>query len=62
MAREVFRTEVMETKTHPTLDLLCYQTKNLYNRAMFIFKQNYQQTKKWMSYQQLDKKLKLEDC
>ncbi|OLS32005.1 MAG: hypothetical protein HeimAB125_13290 [Candidatus Heimdallarchaeota archaeon AB_125] len=62
MVREVFRTEVMETKTHPTLNLLCYQTKNLYNRAMFIFKQSYQQTKKWLSYQQLDKKLKTEDC
>jgi IS605 OrfB family transposase len=62
MAREVWRTEVMETKTHPTLQLLCYQTKNLYNRAMFLFKQHYTNTKKWLSYQQLDRILKLEQC
>ena len=62
MAQVVWRTEVMETKSHPVLQQLCFQTKNLYNRAMFLFKQHYQQTKKWLSYQQLDKALKKEEC
>lgn len=62
MAHEVWRTEVMETKAHPPLHQLCFQTKNLYNRAMFLFKQYYYQTKKYLSYQQLDRKLKKEEC
>lgn len=61
MIREVWRTEVMETKAHPVLDQICYQTKNLYNRAMFLYKQHYTQTKKSLTYQQLDKLLKCED-
>ena len=62
MVQEVWRTEVMETSTHPVLQKLCYQTKNLYNRAMFLFKENYRLTNKYLSYQQLDRKLKKEDC
>ncbi len=62
MAQEVWRTEIMETSTHPALQQLCYQTKNLYNQAMFLFNQHYSQTKKYLSYQQLDRKLKHEQC
>ena len=62
MAQLVWRTEVMETKAHPALKQLCHQTKNLYNRAMFLFKQHYTQTKKHLSYQQLDRILKKEEC
>ncbi len=62
MAQVVWRTEVMETKKHPALQQLCYQSKNLYNRAMFLFNQHYKQTKKHLSYQQLDRKLKKEQC
>ncbi|MHA2255660.1 MAG: RNA-guided endonuclease InsQ/TnpB family protein [Candidatus Heimdallarchaeaceae archaeon] len=62
MAQVVWRTEIMETKTHPALQQLCHHTKNLYNRAMFLFKQHYLQTKKWLSYQQLDRTLKKEQC
>lgn len=62
MVQEVWRTEVMETPTHPVLQKLCYQTKNLYNRAMFLFKENYRITNKYLSYQQLDRKLKKESC
>ncbi len=62
MAQEVWRTEVMETTPHPALAYLCYQTKNLYNRTMFVFKQHYNQKNKWLSYQQLDRKLKKEQC
>lgn len=62
MAQLVWRTEVIETKPHPVLQQLCSQTKNLYNRAMFLFKQHYSRTKKWLSYQQLDRKLKKEEC
>ena len=61
MRVKVFRTEVMEAKFHPALKLLCSQTKNLYNRAMFIYKQHYSQTKKSLSYQQLDRILKKEE-
>jgi len=52
----------METNTHPALDQVCYQTKNLYNRAMYLFKQHYRQTKKSLTYRQLDKRLKIEEC
>lgn len=62
MAQIVCRTEVIETKPHTELQQLCYHTKNLYNRAMFLFKQHYSDTKKWLSYQQLDRKLKKEAC
>ena len=62
MANEVWRTEVIEAKVHLALTQLCHQTKNLYNRAMFVFKQHYTQSKKWLSYQQLDRKLKQEEC
>ena len=62
MRVEVFRTEVMEAKAHPALRQLCYQAKNLYNRAMFVYKQHYKQIKKCLSYQQLDRKLKKENC
>ena len=62
MAQVVWRTEVMETNTHPALQQLCYQTKNLYNRALYLFNQHYKQTKKYLSYQQLDRKLKQEQC
>ncbi len=62
MAQDVWRTEVIETNPTPALQQLCLQTKNLYNRAMFLFKQNYCQTKQYFSYQQLDRKLKTEKC
>ena len=62
MAQVVWRTEVMEVKTSPVLHRLCFQSKNLYNRAMFLFKQFYKKTCKNMSYQQLDRKLKTEVC
>jgi putative transposase len=62
MVQEVWRTEVMETKPHSALQRVCQQSKNLYNRAMFIFKQHYRETKNHLSYQQLDRRLKTEDC
>lgn len=62
MAQTVWRTEVIETKPNPALQKLCYQTKNLYNRAMFIFKKNYSNTRKWLSYQQLNRILMQEEC
>jgi len=62
MAQEVWRTEVMEVKPYPALSILCHQTKNLYNRAMFVFKQHYKKSKKWLTYQQLDRQLKMEEC
>jgi len=57
----VHRTEVMEVGIEPTLSLLCHQVKNLYNRANFIFKQK-QQCKIFLSYFELDRILKFEEC
>ena len=51
----------METTPHPVLHKLCYQAKNLYNRAMFLFKEHYELTQKYLTYQQLNKELKNED-
>ena len=62
MAQIVWRTEVMETKSHKVLQQVCQQTKNLYNRAMYQFKEHYRNTKKYLSYQQLDRMLKKEKC
>jgi cyclophilin family peptidyl-prolyl cis-trans isomerase len=62
MAQEVWRTEVIESPTDLVLQKLCYQTKSLYNRAMFLFRKNYSLTNKYLSYQQLDRKLKKETC
>jgi len=55
------RTEVMEVNKHPLLSKLCHRTKNLYNRANYLYKQALQQ-EKYLSYYDLDKKLKTEEC
>ena len=57
----VTRTEVMEVRKNQTLGLLCHQVKNLYNRANYIVKQR-QQRKVFLSYYDLDKALKTEEC
>ena len=56
------RTEIMEVKHHPVLSRLCHQTKNLYNRANYLFKRYKQEQGIILSYYGLDKKLKTEEC
>ncbi|MHA1418299.1 MAG: RNA-guided endonuclease InsQ/TnpB family protein [Candidatus Heimdallarchaeaceae archaeon] len=58
---EVVRAEVMETRTHPALRFLCHQAKNLYNRALYLYKQE-KGKGKHLNYYQLDKILKHEQC
>ncbi len=56
------RAEVMETKHHPALSRLCHQTKNLYNRANYLCKQQRLKQGTVSSYYELDRKLKTEAC
>ncbi|MHA1346378.1 MAG: RNA-guided endonuclease InsQ/TnpB family protein [Candidatus Heimdallarchaeaceae archaeon] len=58
---EVVRAEVMETRTHPALRFLCHQAKNIYNRALYLYKQE-KGKGKHLNYYQLDKILKHEQC
>ena len=60
--KSVPRTEVMEVKPHRTLSTLCHQTKNLYNTANYVCKQQFQQQEKVYTYYELDRKLKGEEC
>ena len=55
------RTEVMEVKNNQLLSVLCHRTKNLYNRANYLYKQALQQGKTY-SYYDLDKVVKMEEC
>jgi len=57
----VIRTEVMEVRKNQALGLLCHQVKNLYNRANYIVRQR-QQRNVFLSYYDLDKTLKIEEC
>ena len=57
----VTRTEIMEVGKEPALSQLCHQVKNLYNRANYLFKQKLRM-KKLLSYYDLDKLLKTEEC
>ncbi|MCE7740993.1 MAG: transposase, partial [Candidatus Heimdallarchaeota archaeon] len=56
------RAEVMEVPPHPALSALCHQTKNLYNRANYRYKQQLQQQGTIFSYYELDRTMKKEEC
>ncbi|MHA1693055.1 MAG: RNA-guided endonuclease InsQ/TnpB family protein [Candidatus Heimdallarchaeaceae archaeon] len=58
---EVLRAEVMETKKHQALRTLCHHTKNLYNRATYLYKQAKGQGT-YLTYYDMDKLLKHEQC
>ncbi len=62
MMNTVPRAEVMETNHHQALSRLCHQTKNLYNRANYLCKQQRQKQGSIYSYYELDKRLKTEEC
>lgn len=45
---------------YPMLDDFCFKSKNLYNHAMYIVRQEFISSGKWIRYQDLDKLLKLD--
>lgn len=45
---------------YPMLDDFCFKSKNLYNHAMYIVRQEFISSGKWVRYQDLDKLLKLD--
>jgi putative transposase len=55
------RAEVMEVLSHLALSNLCHQVKNLYNHALYLYKQAQQQGA-YLSYYQLNRLVKNEDC
>lgn len=48
-------------KRYKDLDRICFLSKNLYNAALYIIKQEFLNTGKWMRYSTLDRKLKSDD-
>ena len=56
------RAEIMETKHCQALSKLCHQTKNLYNRANYLCKQQLKKQGTIYSYYELDRLLKTEEC
>ena len=58
--QSMLRTEIIETKTNPLLSTLCHRVKNLYNRSNYFYKQA--QHQQALSYYELDRKLKGEEC
>ncbi|MHA1621747.1 MAG: RNA-guided endonuclease InsQ/TnpB family protein [Candidatus Heimdallarchaeaceae archaeon] len=55
---KVLRTEIMEVRRNKELSKLCHQTKNLYNRANFLIKEELKKNNKLLFYNDLDKFLK----
>lgn len=45
---------------YPMLDDFCFKSKNLYNHAMYIIRQEFISSGKWIRYQDLDRILKLD--
>lgn len=62
MMVKVLRTESMQVKQNKELGKLCHLTKNLYNRGNFLIKDYLKTTRKILSYYDLDKQLKKEEC
>ena len=59
---KVLRTELMEVKLNKELSRLCHLTKNLYNRANFLIKEQRKAKGSIPSYVDLDRTLKGEEC
>ncbi len=62
MMTKVLRTEIMEVRRNKELSKLCHQTKNLYNRANFLIKEELKKNNKLLFYNDLDRLLKGEQC
>lgn len=54
----VIRTEQIALKEDKKIGSLCHVSKNLYNEANYIIRQNFIFKDKWIRYQELDKLLK----
>lgn len=53
------------TKSHPKfkiIDEMCYKSKNLYNYALYIIKQEYYKTHNYISYNTMNYNMKSEQC
>ena len=59
---QVLRVECMEAPYCSALSRLCHQVKNLYNRANFLLNSSLRNTHHLLSYTELDKLLKAEEC
>ena len=59
--QEVLRSELMETGKSKELSLLCHQAKNLYNRALYLYRQQKAQGN-YLNYYQLNTLLRSEQC
>ncbi len=57
----VIRTEQIQIKYNETLSELCHYSKNLYNEANYIIRQEFFTNKKWIRYNELDKLLQYSD-
>ncbi len=62
MMTKVLRTEIMEVRRNKELSKLCHQTKNLYNRANFLIKEELKKNNNLLFYNDLDRALKGELC
>jgi len=62
MMIKVLRTEVIEVRRNKELSKLCHLTKNLYNRANFLIKEELKKNNKLLFYNNLDRLLKDEQC
>ncbi len=60
MMTKVLRTEIIETRKNKELSKLCHLTKNLYNRANFLIKEELKKSSKLLFYNDLDRLLKSE--
>jgi IS605 OrfB family transposase len=59
---KVLRTELVEVKRNQNLSRLCHLTKNLYNRANYLIKEERRKKGILLTYYDLDKLLKGEEC
>ncbi|MHA1201831.1 MAG: RNA-guided endonuclease InsQ/TnpB family protein [Candidatus Heimdallarchaeaceae archaeon] len=62
MMFKVLRTEIMEVRRNKELSKLCHQSKNLYNRANFLIKEELKKNNNLLFYNDLDRLLKGEQC
>ncbi len=62
MMTKVLRTEIMEVRRNKELSRLCHHSKNLYNRANYLVKEQLKKNNKLLFYNDLDRMLKGEQC
>jgi IS605 OrfB family transposase len=62
MMNKVLRVEIIEVRRNKELSKLCHKTKNLYNRANFLIKEELKKSNKLLFYNDLVRLLKGEQC